>query len=347
MIESCLADRLLELARSRPGLAALKALDAWFLGPALARPIHTTLPHLSSARLKAALSSPEPIHWLRPGGMGDWAVLAPFIEGVRAVRNHPEDTLWVTEAALPLACAFHRPGGLQVKAIGVRSLLEAQAPGLLIQTELFHPMAWILAALLRPKGVAGPPLPDPRTLDAGPSLPMHQVFQALHPGVAQVFPAPPAARSERLVCFPQGVHASRRLPGGLQQHLLAAGFSEVAWLGPWPGGEPPAGWSLLTAPLGPMALLTLVAEAGAVLSPDSGPFHLARLLGTPALAYFTSGDWLQWGWPEPGRATVRSTFPCAACTRMALPARCPYGYGCVKDGDAGLLLDALRALLPS
>ncbi|MBS1767683.1 MAG: hypothetical protein JST05_09820 [Acidobacteria bacterium] len=92
-------------------------------------------------------------------------------------------------------------------------------------------------------------------------------------------------------------------------------------------------------------MLALIGGARLVISPDSGPFHLARLLGTPALGYFTSGESTRWGWPEPVSRVLKSGFFCTDCTRIALPAPCPHRYRCRDDGDVPRLIEAVEELL--
>lgn len=336
--------RLLALAATAPDLATMKAVDAYLVGPLLARPLAAVLP-LDTPPRPEWFRTAGPIHWLRPGGMGDWAVLAPFIEGTRRLRAHPQDTLWVTGAAFPFAEAYHRQrSGLRVRRMSPWSLATAPAPDLLVQTELFHASAWALAALLRPRRMVAPELPDPRDLVALPPEPMPLTFGRLHPGVAPVPPPPPSGRPGPLVVFAAGTHPSRRLPPPTPAALHARGFPSGHWLGGAPGEPLPPGWTGHPDPLPIPALLTLLAGAGAVLAPDSGPFHLAELLGTPALAYFTSGEWERWAWAGARKVAIQSSFPCTGCIRMALPAPCPHRWGCVREEDAARLAEALGDL---
>ena len=336
--------RVLALGHRAPALALLKAVDAYLVGPILGRALVPPQPREPPADW---FRSPEAIHWMRPGGMGDWAVLAPFIEGTRRLRRHPEDTLWVTEAAYPFAEAYHSArGNLQVRKISLPALALAPPPGLLIQTDLFHPVAWVLSNLLRPRRILAPPFPDPRNLAALPPEPMQRTFQRLHPGV---IPAPfPDARPQGgvILVFAAGNHPSRRLPPGTLAALLARGFHQGIWFGPAPGPFP-EGWTLHRGPLPVPVLLRHLEHALAVVTPDSGPHHLAELLGTPSLGYFTSGEWERWGWPGIHKISLISSFSCTGCTRLALPSPCPHHWGCVHAEDADRLADLLLDLVGS
>jgi hypothetical protein len=276
--------------------------------------------------------------------MGDWAVLAPFIQGVRSRRSHPEDTLWVTEAALPFAERYHAQDGLRVRPLSPAALWASPPPLLVVQTELFHPTAWLLAALLRPRWAAGHPPGDPRRLEGLPGGSMVDLFARLHPGVAVPARAPRPC-GDRILVFAQGNHPSRRLPPGTGAALAAAGLAPVDWHGPWEDGPLPATFRHFPEPRPIPLLWEALREARAVLSPDSGPFHLAGLLGLPALGYFTSGERDRWGWTGPGRAVLATGFSCGACTRFALPAPCPHAFACVHAPDRERLVSALAALL--
>jgi len=323
----------------------MKLVDAYMLGPAFAKACRGNIPEPTLADRAHILANLEtPIHWIRPGGLGDWCILAPFIEGVRKRRRHPEDTLWVTDGAFDMARQYHSASGLRVFRASAPSLMLNPARGLVLQLEPFHPSAWIWAWMLRPSMAWGYPLPDPRIL-CGPQLvPMILDIEHAHPGVDPIWPSPCAADQRHgVLVFMHGNHPSRRLPSNLVRLLDEAGIQDIVWFGLPPGTYSPPG-RVESGLLEARELINLVRSAKAVVSPDAGPFHLARLLGTPAVAYFTSGERSRWGWPTPNSRIVTSSFDCRECTRMALPKPCPFNYGCVQEQDAEQLKDALLDL---
>jgi len=66
-------------------------------------------------------------------------------------------------------------------------------------------------------------------------------------------------------------------------------------------------------------LSTLVAQAQAVVAPDTGIIHLAVALGTPSVALFGPNDPRQWGYQSPMHHSLVRPQPCSFC-RLA---HCP------------------------
>lgn len=60
-------------------------------------------------------------------------------------------------------------------------------------------------------------------------------------------------------------------------------------------------------------LSTLVAQAQAVVAPDTGIIHLAVALGTPSVALFGPNDPRQWGYQSPLHHSLVRPQPCSFC----------------------------------
>lgn len=335
-------DRVLALRGHPQGRGIVKKLmDGYLLGPSVARGAHSVLVQAGAALPELLRRDDIPIHWIRPGGIGDWAVLAPYVRAVRSLRRHPGDTLWVGPEAVPFAQAYHASEGLEVRTPTLRALAAGKRGGLALQLEPFHPTAWIWVGILGPAWVAGFPPRDPRALEGPPSRPMKRDIEFFHPGL--VPPEPQVdSRGDEILVFERGNHRSRALPGGTARRLADAGFQRVVWFGDHLGFPIPPGWEWISGKIPPKDLIARIAGASLVLSPDSGPFHLARLLGTPSVGYFTSGEVVRWGWPERGSRVLVSGFHCTGCTRIAMPRPCPHSYGCVDDGDVETIISACR-----
>ena len=94
-------------------------------------------------------------------------------------------------------------------------------------------------------------------------------------------------------------------------------------------------------------LIALFANSEGVLSNDSGPAHLAHLLGVPSLVFFGAGDPVNTGpYYGTGPALVmrQENLPCAPCLKNV----CPLGtLDCLKALDFQLYQDQIRNLFPT
>lgn len=321
-----------------------KLLDAYILGPTVGSACCQALESPGTRFAQLLRQAEGPVHWIRPGGIGDWATLAPYIEGTRRIRSHPEDTLWVLPAVAPFASAYHEGSDLQVRVAGLKGFVQSASPQMVLQLEPFHPTAWIWAALLRPRWTVGYPLAAPRNLEGPVVRPVEQDLAGFHPGVAPVRSQSVVGERKGVLIFTEGNHKSRGLPPGFLEGAASLGWADVVWFGQCPGPIP-SGWRISQDYWAPKDLLDSIRSARLVIAPDSGPFHLARLLGTPVVGYFTSGEVGRWGWAAPGSRVVTSGFECTGCTVMALPTPCPFGYACRSASDVSAILEASASLL--
>ena len=103
----------------------------------------------------------------------------------------------------------------------------------------------------------------------------------------------------------------------------------------------------LTAPLSLGGFAALLSKAALVVASDSGPLHLAAMLGTPVVGLYGPGDpALAAPWCPPKKRTiVRIDLPCSPCGVMHDP---PCGAvrepACVTGVDVEAVLASLEGL---
>ena len=91
-------------------------------------------------------------------------------------------------------------------------------------------------------------------------------------------------------------------------------------------------------------LLGILAGARALLAPDSGPVHMASLLGTPTVAIFGPTTRDMGVWPLRGRV-VELPLGCRPC-RARGDEPCPLGHHrCLRDITPEMVLRAYREIL--
>jgi heptosyltransferase-1 len=88
---------------------------------------------------------------------------------------------------------------------------------------------------------------------------------------------------------------------------------------------------------GSLDLVTLAAvleKVDLLVTPDTGPMHLAAAVGTPIVAIFGPSDPARWGPLSPVARVVRIDLPCSPCNRIRVPPRRCVGR--VPDCLAGI-----------
>lgn len=89
-------------------------------------------------------------------------------------------------------------------------------------------------------------------------------------------------------------------------------------------------------------LAALFTHCTAMVSNDSGPMHIAAIMGTPTLGIFgPTNPLLQGPYSPRGRWIRLEGLDCLACNRTI----CPIGTICMRDLTVAPVLDATRALL--
>ena len=89
----------------------------------------------------------------------------------------------------------------------------------------------------------------------------------------------------------------------------------------------------------PALLPALLAELAALVSPDSGPAHVAAAVGTPVITLFGPTDPRRTGPLGPGARALWAKPPCAPCFRP----RCPIDHRCLATLDPAEVAVAVLA----
>jgi lipopolysaccharide heptosyltransferase II len=100
-----------------------------------------------------------------------------------------------------------------------------------------------------------------------------------------------------------------------------------------------------TAPL--VTLAAVLSRLSLFITPDTGPMHLAAVLGTPLVALFGPSSPERWGPLAPDARIVRVDLPCSPCNRIRNPpARCQGRTPDCMDGIiVGRVIDEAAGLL--
>lgn len=93
----------------------------------------------------------------------------------------------------------------------------------------------------------------------------------------------------------------------------------------------------------PSLLPALLAELAVLVSPDSGPAHVAAAVGTPVVALFGPTDPRLTAPRGPGAVALRTPVPCAPC----FLSRCPIDHRCLRALQVETVAAAVRAHLTS
>ena len=101
------------------------------------------------------------------------------------------------------------------------------------------------------------------------------------------------------------------------------------------------------APLLPLA--AMLTRLSLLVTPDTGPMHLAAALGTPLVALFGPSSPDRWGPFSAHARVVRVDLPCSPCNRIRNPpARCQGRTPDCMDGIlVGRVIEAAAGLLPA
>ncbi|PKN35567.1 MAG: lipopolysaccharide heptosyltransferase II [Deltaproteobacteria bacterium HGW-Deltaproteobacteria-19] len=84
-------------------------------------------------------------------------------------------------------------------------------------------------------------------------------------------------------------------------------------------------------------LAHLYHRAAVVVTPDSGPMHIAAAVGTPVVALFGASDPARTGPYGKIHTVIRADLPCSPCFKKTCDTR-----QCMKDISVNMVLDAVR-----
>ncbi|WP_243313839.1 glycosyltransferase family 9 protein [Fundidesulfovibrio agrisoli] len=107
-----------------------------------------------------------------------------------------------------------------------------------------------------------------------------------------------------------------------------------------------AGRARVAAPQNLEELETLLASAGAVVGGDTGPMHLAGMMGLPGVSLFGPTAFAQWG--PVGMREISLGLPCSPCTATCAGLECGrpgrLGPACLEGISPEVVLEALEGL---
>lgn len=96
-----------------------------------------------------------------------------------------------------------------------------------------------------------------------------------------------------------------------------------------------------------ITLAALLERLDLLITPDTGPMHLAAAVGTPTVALFGPSDPARWGPLSPVARVVRIDLPCSPCNRIRVPPNRCAGHvpDCLAGIDVERVYDAAVELL--
>jgi len=89
-------------------------------------------------------------------------------------------------------------------------------------------------------------------------------------------------------------------------------------------------------------LAHLYRRAAVVVTPDSGPMHIAAAMGTPVVALFGASDPARTGPYGRTHTVIRAEMPCSPCFRKTCETR-----QCMKDITVDAVFEAVRKYVPA
>ena len=89
-----------------------------------------------------------------------------------------------------------------------------------------------------------------------------------------------------------------------------------------------------------MQLVELIRRARALVTPDSGPMHIAGAVGTRCIALFTKDLPSRWA-PRNNCIPIYLNKPCSPC-KDEVAKQCKHGVCCMKDISSDLVLDKIE-----
>ncbi len=309
---------------------------------------------------------------IRPGGMGDAALLLPLI---RALRARSKNVSIVCNARNFSICQIFFAHGLVDEVFLLESLADVRRCRELtfdcvLDTEQSFYSSALIGAFIRPRLMIGFDSNARRCLydyfvryrqeeyEAQSFLNLLRPFGVsleFESGALRLTEAESATPRESLLLVFGGAHTpARMLPVALLQRTLQRvqhAFSSIVAIG---GVSEEAHADAFLAGLtntknlcGKTSVaetLAIMRRARAFLGADSGPLHLASLAGTPRICgVFGPGIDHKWGTPGIVRVVTAEGPPCRPCNygRFSQTPLCPYGAACLTGISPDTLIAAL------
>ena len=91
-------------------------------------------------------------------------------------------------------------------------------------------------------------------------------------------------------------------------------------------------------------LIEVIRRAKCLITPDSGPMHIAGALNVPCISLFSKDVPSRWA-PKHNCWPIYLSYPCSPCTPEKFR-DCPYDLKCMKDITANMVFKVLSNILP-
>lgn len=356
----------------------MKAADS-LAGPMLCKAFSRAQTRTEHRRVQDV---PGPVLVIRPGGIGDAAMLLPMLAALEAaVSGRRIDVLCESRnaAIFRLARPNARIVAYDAMPFTTLRLLLRGGYGAVIDTEQFHNASGVMAALTRAPLRIGFKINTNRR-----GLYTHLVSYDLDGPEDAQFGRLLAAACGRDVTLPPraGILAGATLPALPPELLPARPFLLVHAGGSIACKRCPApalaeacravaaerGWGLVVigsaADRAAAAELATCLGAGAInlcgrldlaqtaaacrvaavlVGPDSGIAHLAVTVGTPAVVVFGPSDPAKWGPPANCGTAVAQPLPCAPCSIFGYTKPCR-SFDCINGIEPARIAEAIRSV---
>lgn len=313
---------------------------------------------------------------IRPGGIGDAALVAPLITSL--LEKYPSARIDILAEA--------RNAGIFCLIPGINNLFLYDRPAellkvvrgkydLVIDTEQWHRLSAVIARLSSAGFSIGFATNERRRLFSSSVPYSHEQYEAqsflnlltplgmlIHFNAALKFLALPVNAAENIEKLPEsryvtifpGASIAERLWGTDKFRRLAALFREVDILPVVVGGkaEMIAGDEIIAHGGVNFAGRTtlagsayLISRSILLVSGDSGILHVGTGLGIPTVSLFGPGISAKWGPIRENSAVIDKGLHCSPCTRFGYTPNCPDHVRCMKDISVEEVFSVAIALL--